>query len=205
MSVTYTGVFSSLMVKGYNGGECMDDSVIIELYWQRDERAIKESKSKYGAYCNTIADNILHSAEDTEECVNETWLKAWNVIPPERPLRLSAFLGRITRNLAIDKYRRERSGRYGGGQIAMCLDELGECIGEEPTIEDRLAFRELLNNFLRGLPEKNRDIFLLRYWYMMPTAEIAKRNALTNGAVKMVLQRVRKKLKKYLEKEGVYL
>ena len=183
----------------------MDDSVIIELYWQRDERAIKESKSKYGVYCSTIADNILHSAEDSEECVNETWLKAWNVIPPERPLRLSAFLGRITRNLAIDKYRRERSGRYGGGQTAMCLDELGECIGDGSAIEDRLALRELLNTFLCGLPDKNRDIFLMRYWYLMPTAEIAKRNALTNGDVKMVLQRVRKKLKKYLEKEGVYL
>ena len=204
-SVTGDGIFSSLIVKGHNGGGYMDDSVITELYWQRDERAINESRSKYGAYCSTIADNILHSAEDTEECVNETWLKAWNAIPPERPSRLSAFLGKITRNLAIDRYRRDRSGRCGGGQTALCLDELGECTGGETAIEDRLALRELLNIFLRGLPEKNRDIFLLRYWYMMPVAEIAKRNALTEGAVKMILQRVRKKLKKYLEKEGVYL
>ena len=179
----------------------MEDLQIIELYWQRNESAINESRTKYCGYCSAIANNILHSAEDTEECVNDTWFRAWNTMPPEKPGRLAVFLGRITRNLAIDRYRRDRSQKYGGGQTELCLDELGECIGEDSPIEDRLALRELLNSFLYNLPDKNR--FLLRYWYMMPIAEIAKRNDISEGAVKMILQRVRNKLKDYLEQEGV--
>ena len=181
----------------------MEDYHIIELYWQRDESAIKESQAKYGAYCNTIANNILHSVEDTEECVNETWFRAWNTMPPEKPSRLAIFFGKITRNLAIDKYRKDRAQKYGGGQTALCLDELGECISENHQIEDTLALKELLNRFLYDLPEKNRTIFFLRYWYMMPVAEIAKRNHMSEGAVKMILKRVRDKLKDFLEKEGV--
>lgn len=181
----------------------MEDLHIIELYWQRNESAIKESQTKYGGYCSTIANNILHSAEDTEECVNDTWLHAWNTMPPEKPSRLAVFLGKITRNLAIDKYRKDRSQKYGGGQVTLCLDELGECIGEDTPIEDRLALKELMDSFLQSLPDKNRKIFLLRYWYMMPVAEIAKRNNISEGAVKMILQRVRDKLRAYLEKEGV--
>ena len=181
----------------------MEDLHIIELYWQRDESAIKASQTKYGGYCSTIANNILHSAEDTEECVNDTWFRAWNTMPPEKPNRLAVFLGRITRNLAIDKYRRDKSQKYGGGQTALCFDELGECIGENSPIEDRVALKELLNIFLSELPDKNRDIFLLRYWYLMPIAEIAKRYNTSEGAVKKKLQRIREKLKAYLEKEGV--
>lgn len=180
----------------------MEDLHIIELYWQRDESAIRESQTKYGGYCSTIANNILHSAEDTKECVNDTWFRAWNAMPPEKPSRLAVFFGKITRNLAIDKYRRDRSQKYGGGQTALCLDELGECIGEDSPIEDRLALRELLNSFLCDLSDKNRNIFLLRYWYMMSVSEIAKRNDISEGAVKMILQRVRDKLRTYLEKEG---
>ncbi|SDA21852.1 RNA polymerase sigma-70 factor, ECF subfamily [Ruminococcus sp. YE71] len=181
----------------------MEDLQIIELYWQRKESAIHESRNKYGGYCSAIANNILHSAEDSEECVNDTWFRAWNAMPPEKPSRLAVFLGRITRNLAIDRYRRDRSQKFGGGQTALCLDELGECIGEESPIEDRIALKELIDVFLHSLPEKNRKLFLLRYWYMMPVAEIAKRNNMSEGAVKMILQRVRNKLKDYLEQEGV--
>ena len=181
----------------------MEDDNIIELYWQRDESAIRESEMKYGGYCSSIADNILHSAEDTEECVSDTWFRAWNTMPPDRPSRLALFFGRITRNLAIDRYRRGRSQKYGGGQTALCLEELAECIGESSPIEDRLTLRELLNRFLGALPEKNRDVFLLRYWYMMPVKEIAVRKALSEGAVKMILQRVREKLRDCLEKEGI--
>lgn len=181
----------------------MEDLQIIDLYWQRDKSAINESRNKYGGYCTAIANNILHSAEDTEECVNDTWFRAWNTMPPERPGRLAVFLGKITRNLAIDRYRRDRSQKYGGGQASLCLDELEECIGEDSPVEDRFVLKELLNSFLLSLPEKNKDIFLLRYWYMMPIAEIAKRQGLSEGAVKMTLQRVRSKLKEQLEKEGV--
>lgn len=181
----------------------MEDNKIIELYWQRDEMAIKECQIKYGAYCGTIANNILCSAEDVEECVNDTWLRVWNVIPPQKPSRLSVFLGKITRNLAIDKYRKGNAQKYGGGQVALCLDELSECIGEDDPIEDRVALRDLLNTFLRCLSEKNRDIFLMRYWYLMPISEIAKRYDISEGAVKMILQRIRNKQKEYFKKEGV--
>ena len=181
----------------------MEDIHIIKLYWQRDESAIKESQTKYGSYCITIANNILHSSQDTEECVNDTWFRAWNTMPPEKPRRLSVFLGKITRNLAIDKYRRDKSQKYGKGQIALCLDELGECIGENNPIEDRIALKELLNLFLSELPDKNRDIFLMRYWYVMPISEIAKRYNTSDAAIKKILQRIREKLKAYLEKEGV--
>lgn len=180
----------------------MEDGQIIALYWQRNESAIQESQNKYGDYCSSIAYNVLHAREDAEECVNDTWLRAWNAMPPERPGRLAVFLGRITRNLAIDRYRRDRTQKNGGGQIELCLEELGECIGENRPIEDRLALREAVNRFLQGLPEKSRRVFLLRYWYVMPVAEIARRSGLSEGAVKMSLLRVREKMKTELEQEG---
>ncbi|MBR2913594.1 MAG: RNA polymerase sigma factor [Oscillospiraceae bacterium] len=180
----------------------MEDQQIIELYFQRDEAAIAESKIKYGAYCTTIAGNILHRTEDAEECVNDTWLRAWNVIPPQRPVRLAVFLGRITRNLAIDRYRHDRRQKNGGGQVPLCLEELSECVGEEHPITDRIALRELLQQFLTGLSEKQRTIFLLRYWYLLPVDEIAGRCCSSEGAVKMQLHRTRTKLRTFLEKEG---
>lgn len=181
----------------------MEDHQIIQLYWQRDEAAIKESRSKYGAYCFTIAERILHTHEDSEECVNDTWFRAWNTMPPEKPCRLAVFFGRITRNLAIDRYRRSKSQKYGGGQTALCLEELRECIGEESPVENRIILRELLNTFLRSLPEQTREIFLLRYWYFLPVSEIAQRLRLSEGAVKMKLQRARRRLRDELEKEGI--
>ena len=180
----------------------MEDLQIIELYWNRDETAIKESQVKYGSYCSSIAYHILHSAEDAEECVNDTWLRAWNAMPPAKPNRLGIFFGKITRNLAIDQYRKERSEKYGGGQAALCLDELEECIGENHSIEDRIALAELLNHFLKELPQNKREVFLLRYWYLMPVSEIGKRCGISEGAVKKTLQRLRENLKAYLETEG---
>lgn len=183
----------------------MNDDQIVTLYWQRNETAIKESETKYGSYCRTIAHNILHRAEDTEECVNDTWLRAWDSIPPVKPSRLSVFFGKITRNLAIDRYRKDRAQKHGGGQAALCLEELSECVGEAHSIEDRIALRDLLNAFLGSLSEKHRNIFLLRYWYLFPISEIAAQYDLTEGAVKMILQRIRRKLKDVLEKEGIGL
>ena len=180
----------------------MEDSVIIELYWQRSETAISESRNKYQRYCTVIADNILHCPEDTEECLDDTWLKAWEAMPPHKPDRLSVFLGKITRNLAIDRYRRSRAGKYGKGQITLCLDELAECVGTDETITDDLALRSALDSFLQELDGEARDIFLLRYWYMFSIKEIADRLGKSIGAVKMSLQRTRSKLKSYLEQEG---
>ena len=179
----------------------MEDERIIALYWERNETAIEESRRKYGAYCGAIARNILRSREDAEECVGDTWLRAWHAMPPERPSRLAAFFGRITRNLAIDRYRKNKT-REIGGQLPLCLDELGECVGEDAPIEDGLALRELINAFLRELPEKNREVFLLRYWYLLSVAEISERIGASEGAVKMTLSRARNKLKACLEKEG---
>lgn len=181
----------------------MEDSTIIDLFVQRKETAISESQAKYGTYCSVIANHILNSKEDSEECVNDTWLRAWNTIPPHIPQRLAVFFGKITRNLAIDKFRSDRTKKHGGGQITMCLDELSECISEASPIEDTIMLRDVLNTFLSELPEKNRDLFLLRYWYIMPINEIAERYGMTDGAVKMTLMRIRKKLKARLDKEGV--
>ena len=180
----------------------MEDSVIIELYWQRSEEAVSESRTKYGRYCTVIADNILHCPEDTEECLDDTWLKAWNAMPPHKPDRLSVFLGKITRNLAIDRYRRSRAEKYGKGQIVLCLEELAECVGTDETITDDLALRAALDGFLRKLEGEARGIFMLRYWYMFSVKEIANRLGKSDGAVKMSLKRTRDKLKSFLEQEG---
>ena len=181
----------------------MDDSRIIELYFIRDEAAVNESRLKYGAYCYAVADNILRSREDSEECVSDTWLSAWNSIPPARPRRLSVFFGRITRNLAIDRYRRSHAARRGDGDVPLCLDELSECVGEDSPIENRVALKLVLDSFLRGLSEANRCVFLYRYWYCMPVAEIARRRGVSEGAVKMSLQRTRERLREYLDREGI--
>ena len=181
----------------------MEDAQIVELYWQRDESAMRECEARYGAYCRSIAMNILHSREDTEECVNDTWLNAWNSIPPERPGRLSLFLGKITRNLAIDRYRRNGAEKRGGGQMQVCLDELEECIGKEAVLEERIALRNALNSFLRDTSKDKREIFLMRYWYFMPMRKIAKRRGMTEGAVKVALHRMREDLRVYLAKEGM--
>ncbi len=181
----------------------MEDSEIIELYNQRDEHAISECSKKFGAYCTSIARNILSSFEDVEECVADTWLHAWNAIPPARPNRLCVFLGRITRNLSIDRFRREHREKNGNGQVAMCLDELSEVVGEDSRIEDSMIQKELLETFLRGLAAKDKDVFLLRYWYLMPLEQVAARAGLSAGAVKLRLHRVRRALREFLEKEEI--
>ena len=180
----------------------MEDSVIIELYWQRSEAAISESRTKYGRYCRVIADNILRSPEDTEECLDDTWLRAWQAMPPHKPHRLSVFLGKITRNLAIDRYRRNKAEKHGKGQTALCLEELAECVGTDETITDDIALRAALEAFLQELEGEAKDIFMLRYWYMFSVKEIAERTGKSAGAVKMSLKRTRGRLKSYLEQEG---
>ena len=184
----------------------MDDCEIIELYWARREEALTETDKKYGRLCRSVAYNILRSHEDTEECVNDTWMRAWNAMPPARPGVLSAFLSRITRNLALDTYKAAKAGKRGGGQVAAALEELGDCIAAREGVEQEMAYRELtelLDGFLRQLPEKECCIFLRRYWYADSTREIARRYGMPEGSVKSLLSRTRQKLKKMLEQEGI--
>ena len=172
----------------------MEDSRIIELYESRDQQAISQSDMKYGGYCYSVGYNILGVREDTEECVNETWLRAWNSIPPQKPRMLSAFFGRITRNIAFDRYRASKAAKRGKGEIAAVLEEL-----------DGIHLEGLINEFLGELQERDRNIFLQRYWFAVPIKEISKKYAMNLNTVKASLFRSRNKLKALLEKEGVLL
>lgn len=186
----------------------MDDNQIVELYWQRDETAIEETAQKFGSYCHSIAYNILGNHEDAEECTNNTYLNAWNAIPPTRPGRLSTFLGKITRNLSFDVFKQYHAKKRGGGQVELALNELEECIpSPDPTTQaiDELELTESLNRFLRGLPASKRKIFLLRYWYVLPVREIALQCGSSESNISSTLFRVRKELKLHLEKEEILL
>ena len=193
----------------------MEDSQIIDLYWARLEQAIQETDTKYGGYCRAIAHNILKSMEDSEECVSDTWLRAWNAMPPQRPSVLSAFLGRITRNLSLDRYkaaRAEKRGgssfaeKRGGGALPLALDELSECVPAGGSVEQTMDERELgqaIDRFLRTIPEKQCSLFLRRYWYAESILQIAERYSLKENTVKSILFRTREQLRKFLQKEGV--
>ena len=184
----------------------MEDRGIIDLFWKRSEQAISEMDKKYGRYCGTIAMNILGNHEDTEECVSDTWMRAWNAIPPARPLILKAFLGRITRNLALNMLEKMRAGKRGGGEGTAVLEEIEECVpdhGAEVWSADRYVLTETLNRYLKGLPEEKRTIFIRRYWYMDPVKEIAESMGIGESKVKMTLLRMRKELAAVLDGEGI--
>lgn len=180
----------------------MDDNLIVDLYWNRSEAAISETDRKYGPYCRSIAYGILQNREDSEECVNDTWLRAWDAIPPQRPNRLSSFLGKITRNLALDRYDYYHAAKR-SASFDQLLSELNECIPDRRDNYAQLELTQLLNHFLRGLPREHRNLFLRRYWYCESIDELAKRYSMSQSAVKSHLFRTRNKLKAYLEKEGV--
>lgn len=186
----------------------MDDRQIIALYNERSEAALSETATKYGKYCRTIAYNILYNEEDSEECVNDTWLRAWEAIPPQYPNRLSAFLGKITRNLALNRYKQNAAKKRGGGQTMLALEELTECIpganSTEEATEEALLI-EVLNRFLADLSTEKRKLFLRRYWYLCSVKEIAEDFNLGESNVKMTLLRLREQLKSVLEKEGIIL
>lgn len=186
----------------------MDDHSIVDLYWARCESAIARTAEKYGRYCHAIAYRILGSHEDSEECVSDTFIKAWNAIPPERPEHLDAFLGTITRNLSLDRYRKNTAEKRNGGHTLLVLEELRDCLPDrrgDGCLDDALALSDVLNRFLSALPPQTRRIFLRRYWYFCSVKEIAAEDHLTEGKVKMLLLRTRRKLKQHLEKEGVFL
>ena len=184
----------------------MEDSKIIDLYWARKEQALAETDAKYGSYCRTIARNILRNFEDTEECVSDTWLHAWNSMPPQRPGILSAFLGRITRNLSFDRCKYRQADKRGGGTLPLALDELGEYIPSAQRVEYALEQKELaaaIDRFLRTLPEKDCNLFLRRYWYVDSVQSIAARYAIKENTAKSILFRTREKLRRYLAGEGI--
>ena len=179
----------------------MEDSEIIELYFNRDEAAVTQTSAKYGRYCGAIAFRVLHSREDSEECVNDTWWKAWNSIPPERPRILSAFLGTITRNLALHRYEKQHAGKRGGGETAAALEELAEVLASGDVTEAEAILQtegseltELLNGFLGGLSPDARVIFLQRYWYMEPVKEIAAGLGVSEGSSSSFAENFRRKL-----------
>ena len=186
----------------------MDDRQIIELYHERSETAISETADKYGKYCFYIAYHILYNEQDSEECVNDTYLRAWGAIPPHYPNNLSAFLGKITRNLALNRYRYYMREKRRMEQTSLVIDELQECVpafdNTEQAVEEKLLV-EVLNRFLYGLPVEKRMMFLRRYWYMSSIREIAEDYEISEGKVKMTLLRIRNKLKQTLEKEGIVL
>jgi RNA polymerase sigma-70 factor (ECF subfamily) len=190
------------------GGRKLKDTEIIELYWDRQESAITETQKVYGKYCYSIAFNILHDREDSDECVNDTWLRAWYAIPPKRPVRLSLFLGTITRNLSFDKWKHKKALKRGNGEMELALDELMECVPAARSTEDAVEAAELerlINEFLRTLSERECNVFLRRYWYVEEYSDIAKRFQMNLNTVKTSLFRTRGKLKAFLEQEGIVL
>ena len=185
----------------------MEDRQIVALYHAREERAIRESEKKYGAYCRRIARNILTLPEDAEECVSDTWLAAWNAMPPQLPQVLSAFFGRIVRNLSISRYRASRAQkRYSG--LETLLSELEDCLPSPDTMErqlERLELSRLIGGWLERLSSDDRALFLGRYWYGEPVKNLARRAGLSPNTVSQRLGRLRSKLKQVLEAEGVEL
>lgn len=184
----------------------MTDTSIIELYFKRSERAIDESQASYGGYCYRVADGILRDARDSEESVNDTWLAAWNAIPPTRPNCLKAYFGALTRRISVDRLRRRSAAKRGGGEALVALEELAECIPSgfsvERTIENKLLV-QAFNAFLASQTEAERNLFVARYWYGLPVEEIAAKLGMKKNTALSTLRRMRLRLRDRLEKEGL--
>lgn len=194
--------------KTAEGVNALEDREIVELFWTRSERAIAESNAKYGSYCFAVADNILDSKEDSMECVNDTWLRSWNVIPPKRPDKLKLFFAKITRNLSIDKVRKRTAQKRGMGNFETALSELEECISGDSFIDDALdkkLLSECIEAFLQSIAKRDRQFFLRRYFFTEAVSDIAARFEVSENAVSVSLYRTRAKLRKHLEKEGFFI
>jgi len=179
----------------------MEDSAIIDLYWRRSDQAISKTEKKYGKYCRSIAYHICASREDAKECVNDTWFRAWNLMPDKRPSALSVFLGGITRHFALDRMKAKNRKKRGGGEAILALDELSECIPDGTDLEQSIEEKELehaIGSFVARLPADEKTTFILRYWYFVPVSEIAARMQFSQSKTKSMLFRVRNKLKNYL-------
>ena len=186
----------------------MKDEEILRLYRQRDEQAIAETQKRYGALCYTIACNVLRDRGDAEECVNDTWRRAWDRIPPDEPQSMAAYLGRVTRNLALNRLQKQNRLKRGGGEMTLIWEELAELIpaGETPETQwERQAFGRVLDDFLRELSPPERMLFLRRYWWADSLGEAAARCGIPVRRAKSVLARLRKALRSRLEKEEIML
>ena len=184
----------------------MDDQEIIARFFARDEEGLTAARARYEPYCAAVARSLLNDPRDQEECLSDTWLRAWNAIPPQRPRSLGAFLAKITRNLAINRLRDGNAQRRGGGQVPLALEELRECVSPEGSPEgelDRQAAEEALNRFLDGLPPLQREIFLRRYWYLDSIEDIARRAGWSKSRVTTTLHRLRVRLRAHLIQEGI--
>lgn len=184
----------------------MTDQELVDLYLNRAEDAIAQTARQYGPYCHTIAYNILFSHEDADESVNDTWFAAWNTIPPQKPTILKAYLGKITRHLALKRYRDAHRLKRGDGEVPLALDELGECISGGGDPESAVMAQELgeaLRHFVANLPETERNIFLCRYWYLDSVEQIGRNFGFSISKTKSMLHRIRLRLRKHLEQEGL--
>lgn len=185
----------------------MEDSAIVDLYWQRSERAISETDRKYGRYCHAIAYNFCADHEDAEECVNDAWFRAWNLMPDKRPSVLKAFLGAITRSIAIDLYRAKTRKKRGGGEMPLTLEELSECIPSNADPErsyESKEFEAAIGRFVEGLSETEQKIFVSRYWYLASVEKISERLHFSKSKTKSILFRLRGRLRVYLQEEGLW-
>ena len=184
----------------------MEDSRIVDLYWDRDEAAISESDRKYGRMLSSLSYSLLSSHEDAEECVNDAYHRAWETIPPEKPQPLSSYIGLLTRRISLNKTRANRAVKRGGGELLLILDELQECIPDaagEPA--DDFVVRDALNGFLAMLPQRTRIVFMRRYWHAQGAAKIAEDCGMSVSAVNTLLHRTRKQLEEYLLSQHIYL
>lgn len=185
----------------------MEDAAIIGLYWARDERAVAASDEKYGRLCRALSRDILDSTEDAEECVNDTWRKAWDTMPPQRPGSLRAYLARITRNLSIDRWRARRAEKRGRG-LAVLLEELEEALPAAPSAEEVTEARETaraIDRWLDTLSPADRTAFLRRYWYGQRVDAVAKQAGCSPNSMAKRLGRLRDGLRKALEQEGIHV
>jgi RNA polymerase sigma-70 factor (ECF subfamily) len=186
----------------------MEDAKIVQLYWDRDERAIPATADKYGSYCAAIAKNILGNKEDAEECVNDTYWNAWNAMPPHKPSILPTFLGKITRNLSLNRYKRNTARKRGKGEAALVLDELLDVVSDKGSVEEELSRKELvsaIDTFLAALPAKQRTLFVCRYWYFDSISDLSSRFGMTENNISVTLNRIRRKLHNFLSERGFEL
>lgn len=185
-------------------GGSLNDIEIVELYWRRDESALSETDKKYRSYLMRIAINILNNTEDGSEAVNDTYLKAWNAMPPHKPDTLSTFLGRITRHLSIDRVRGSARGKRGGGEYQLSLDELCDCAGKESPAEafETAELAKAISAYLRGISREKCAVFVWRYYFCEPLKDISERLGVSESKIKSMLHRIRNGLKQYLESEG---